>query len=75
VRRNVQVVDLDFFIRSIRSKSLLMDFWLTSICLSHEDHASDGVPARPVRDDNHPTGKQAQRNQPFLPVVEAVIYK
>jgi hypothetical protein len=46
--------------RSILAKSLLVDFLLTSIGLSHGDDARHGVAARRVGNDDYSTGEQAQ---------------
>jgi hypothetical protein len=45
--------------RSILAKSLLIDFLLTSICLSHGDNARGVLAARGVRNHDYSTGEQA----------------
>ena len=59
--------------RSTLAKSLLIDFLLTSICLSHGDNPRGVVAAWRVGDDDYSTGEQAQGDEPFLPIIEAAI--
>jgi len=61
--------------RSTLAKSLLIDFLLTSICLSHGDNPRDVVAAWRVGNDNHSTGEQAQGDKPFLSIIEAAVYE
>jgi hypothetical protein len=46
--------------RSTRAKSLLIDFLLTSICLSHGNNPGDVVAAWRVGNDDYSTGERAQ---------------
>jgi hypothetical protein len=61
--------------RSTRAKSLLIDFLLTSICLSHGNNPGDVVAAWRVGNDDYSTGEQAQSDQPFLSIIEAAIHE
>src|SRR5215469_15103282 len=63
------------FMRSILAKSLLIDFLLTSICLSHGDDARHVTAARRVSNEDYSTGEQAQCDKPFLSIIEAVIHE
>jgi hypothetical protein len=51
--------------RSTLAKSLLIDFLLTSIYLSHGDNPRGVVAAWRVGNNNYSTGEQAQSDQPF----------
>jgi hypothetical protein len=51
----------------------LIDFLLTSICLSHGDNPRGIVPAWRVGNDDYPTVDQTQRDEPFLSIVETAI--
>src|SRR5712692_1489304 len=62
------------FIRLSRTKSLLIDFLLTSVRLPHGDNARC-LAARSMGYRYHPSGKQAQSDKPFLSIIEAVIYE
>jgi hypothetical protein len=53
----------------------LIDFLLTSICLSHGDNPRDVVAAWRVGNDDYSTGEQAQGDKPFLSIIEAAIYE
>jgi hypothetical protein len=59
----------------MRAKSLLIDFLLTSVCLSHGDDARFIVAVLRVGYDNYSTGEKAQGEKPFLPIIETVIYE
>jgi hypothetical protein len=59
--------------RSILAKSLLIDFLFTPVSLSHGNDARSLV-ARRMGDDNQTSGQQAQSDEPFFPVSEAVIF-
>jgi hypothetical protein len=48
------------FMRSTLAKSLLIDFLLTSICLSHGDNPRGIVAAWRVGNDDYSTGERAQ---------------
>jgi hypothetical protein len=61
--------------RSSLPKSLLVDFLFTSIRLSHGDNARDIVASRRVGNRDCSTGEQAQADEPFLSIVETVIYE
>jgi hypothetical protein len=61
--------------RSILTKSLLIDFLLTSIRLSHGDNPRGVAAAERVGDNDYPTGEQAQSDKPFLSIIETVIYE
>src|SRR6202158_6144940 len=60
--------------RSIRAKSLFIDFLFTSIPLPPGDDARSLI-ARRMGYDNQTPGKQAQSDEPVLPVSEAVVFK
>src|SRR5580704_9614168 len=61
--------------RSTLAKSLLIDFLLMSICLSHGDNPRDVVAAWRVGNNDYSTGEQAQCDKPFLSIIEAAIYE
>ncbi len=61
--------------RSILAKSLLIDFLLTSIRLSHGDDARHDAATRRVSNDDYSTGEQAQGGKPFLSIIEAIIHE
>src|SRR5690242_560658 len=63
------------FMRSILAKSLLIDFLLTSICLSHGDDMRHVAAARRVSNDDYSTGEQAQAGKPFLSIIEAIVHE
>src|ERR1035437_4390782 len=60
--------------RSIRDRSLLIDFLFTSVPFPHGDDARSLI-ARCVGHDNQPSGQQTQSDQPFFPVLETVIFE
>jgi hypothetical protein len=60
---------------STLAKSLLIDFLLASISLSHADNARDIVAARHMGDNSYSTGEPAQGDELFLPIIETVIYE
>src|SRR3984885_7472451 len=62
------------FIRSIRSKSLLIDFLFTSISLSHGDDARPVI-ARRMGYDNQAPSQQAQSDEPFFAVSKTVVFE
>lgn len=59
--------------RSSLAKSLLIDFLLTSVRLSHGDHARHLVLARGVSHHHDPPNEHPESDQPFLSIVETVI--
>src|SRR5271157_282108 len=59
-------------IRSIRAKSLLIDFLLTSVRLPHGDDAG-GLAARRMGYHDQASGEEAQSDQPFLSIIETVV--
>src|SRR5438477_4863862 len=59
-------------IRSTFAKSLLIDLLLTPVRLPHGDYARCLAP-RGMGYDNRPSVQQAQRDKPFLSIVEAAI--
>src|SRR5207248_3980457 len=61
--------------RSILAKSLLIDFLLTSICLSHGDNPGDVAAAWRVGNNDYSTGEQTQGDKPFLSIIEAAVYE
>ncbi len=61
------------FMRSTLAKSLLIDFFLTSICLSHRDDSCSFVATRSVSDHDRTPVEQAQGDQPFLSIIEAAV--
>ena len=61
------------FSLSSLAKSLLIDFLLTSVRLSHGDHARHLVPARGVSHHHDPPSEHPESDQPFLSIVETVI--
>jgi hypothetical protein len=61
--------------RSILAKSLLIDFSLTSICLSHGDNPRGVIAAWRVGDNNYSNGEQAQGDKPHFPIIEAAVYE
>src|SRR5580693_4413937 len=62
------------FIRSSRAKSLLIDFFLTAVCLSHGDNPRV-LAARRVGESHDAAGQHAQGDKPFLPIIETVIHE
>src|ERR1035441_5246518 len=62
------------FVRSIRAKSLLIDFLLTAIALSHRDDPSSPA-ARCVGDDYQASREQAQRDQPRFSIIETIVFE
>src|ERR1035437_10519578 len=60
--------------RSIRAKSLLIDFLFTAVPLPHGDDARSLI-ARCMGYDNQTPGQQAQSDEPFLPIAEAIIFE
>jgi hypothetical protein len=59
--------------RSNLATSLLIDFLLTSVHLSHEDDARHLVPTRGVSHHHDPPSKHSESDQPFLSIVETVV--
>src|SRR5712692_9558564 len=58
--------------RSIRFKSLLIDFLFTAVSLPPGDDAR-GLASRHVGYNDQPAGEQTQRDEPFFSIVEAVV--
>jgi hypothetical protein len=58
----------------MRAKSLLINFLLTSVSLPHGDDARSLI-ARGMGYDNQAPGQQAQSDEPFFPIAEAVIFE
>jgi len=54
-------------------ETLLVDFFLTSIGLSHGDDSCNVVAAGRVGDHDYPLFEHAQSDQPFLSIVETVV--
>src|SRR5271167_2845509 len=59
--------------RSTLAKSLLIDFLLTSICLSHGDNSGNVVATWRVGDNDYSADEQAQSDKPFLSIIKTVI--
>ncbi len=60
---------------STLAKSLLIDFLFTSICLSHRDNPRDTFAPWRVGNHDYSTGQQTQGDEPFLTIIETVIYE
>jgi len=61
--------------RSILAKSLLIDFLLTLICLSHGYNPRAVFAALRVGNNNHPASEPTQGDGPHLSLIEAAIHE
>jgi hypothetical protein len=59
----------------MRAKSVVVDFLLTSVCLSHGDNACHVGAARRVGNHDNPAFERTDANEPFLSVIDTVIYE